>query len=179
MQSDRVFRVGEKLISLNKTMRQVERALEMREKGLSQQEAAKRLKLDRSFLSRVESIGEVRKGRRVALIGFPLANRDALAEICRNRDLEFYLLLSNSERWELVQGLQALDFFNKMLDLVTKLREFDTLIMITSEKWLHLAEALLDVQIIHIDLGPTPISEDCTVEETELDSILEQVLSDK
>ena len=176
MQNERVFRIGEKLVSLNKVMRQVEKTLEMREKSHSQQEIATRLHLDRSFISRLESIGEIRKGRRVAVIGFPLANSSELTAICRAFGLDFSMLLNDQERWALVQDKQALDFFNKMLEIVTRLREYDTLIMITSEKWFHLAEALLDLQIIFISLGPTPISEDRTIEPQQLRDTLEQVL---
>ncbi len=176
MQPDRVFRVGEKLISLDKTTRLIERALEMREKGLSQQEAGQRLGLDRSFISRLEAAGEIRKGRRVAVIGFPLANRDQLASICRDRGLDFYLLLSNSERWEMVQGKQALEFFNSVTDLLTRLREFNTLLMISSEKWSKLAEALLDIQVMHIDLGPTPISDDRILDPGRLEEVLEHIM---
>jgi len=176
LQNERVFRIGEKLISLDKVMRQVEKALEMREKGHSQQEIATMLHLDRSFISRLESIGEIRKGRRVAVIGFPLANSSELTEICRTYGLDFSMLLNDRERWALVQDQQALDFFNKMLEIVTRLREYDTLIMITSEKWVHLAEALLDLQIIYISLGPTPISEDRTIDPQQLKDALEQVL---
>jgi hypothetical protein len=86
------------------------------------------------------------------------------------------MLLNDQERWALVQDQQALDFFNKMLEVVTRLREYDTLIMITSEKWYRLAEALLDLQIIYISLGPTPISEDRTIDPQQLKDALEQVL---
>jgi hypothetical protein len=79
LHKDRVYRIGEKMISLDKAVRQVEKALELRERGVSQQEAANRLQLDRSFLSRLESIGEIRKGSRVAVIGFPLANAAELS----------------------------------------------------------------------------------------------------
>ncbi len=176
MQSARVFRIGEKLISLDKVVRRVEKALEMREIGHSQQEAATRLRLDRSFISRLESIGEIRKGRRVAVIGFPLANGSELIDMCSDYGLDFSMILNDRERWALVQDLQALDFFNRMLEVVTRLREYDTLIMITSEKWYHLAEALLDLQIIFISLGATPISADRTIDPQQLKDVLEQIM---
>jgi hypothetical protein len=176
LHKERVFRIGEKLISLDKVLRQVEKVLEMREIGHSQQEIATMLHFDRSFISRLESVGEIRKGRRVAVIGFPLANSSELNAICSAYGLDFSMLLNDQERWALVQDQQALDFFNKMLEVVTRLREYDTLIMITSEKWYRLAEALLDLQIIYISLGPTPISEDRSIDPQQLKDALEQVL---
>jgi transcriptional regulator with XRE-family HTH domain len=177
LQPERLFRIGEKLVSLDKAVRQVELALELREQGLSQQETAKRLQLDRSFLSRLESIGEIRKGNRVAVIGFPLANTAELSAICSAYDIDFYLLLNNRERWDMVRDEQALDFFNRILELVARLREFDTLIMITSEKWFHLAEVLLGGQIINLNLGPSPIEEDRNFEPERLEKTLKQVMT--
>ncbi len=176
MHSERVYRIGEKLISLDKAVRLIERTLELREQGVSQQETAGRLKLDRSFVSRLEAIGEIRKGNRVAVIGFPLANTVEIAAICSTYGLDFYLLLNNEERWNMVRDKQALDFFDSMVELVARLREFDTLIMVTSEKWHHLAEALIDIQIIYINLGSTPIQEDCYVDPGRFEDAMKQVL---
>jgi len=177
LQPERIFRVGEKMISLDKAARLVEKVLEMREKGISQQETAKRLHLDRSFVSRLEAIGEIRKGNRVAVIGFPLENTGQLSEICRSYGLDFYLLLNNRDRWEMVRDQQALDFFNRMFDLIARLREYDTLIMISSERWHQLAEALLDIQIIYINLGPTPIREDRFLDPQQLKKNLDMVIA--
>ncbi|OPL10352.1 MAG: hypothetical protein AVO34_11240 [Firmicutes bacterium ML8_F2] len=176
MPKERIFRIGEKMISLDRAVRMVEKALELREQGLSQQDTAGKLQLDRSFVSRLESIGEIRKGSRVAVIGFPIANRDELVDICQQYGLDFFLVLNNRERWDLVRDSKALDFFNKMLELVTRLRQFDTLILITSEKWFQLAEALLDIQIVYLTLGPTPIETDRTVGSERLKTTLELVL---
>ncbi len=176
MRDDRIFRVGDKMVSLNKATRLLEKVLELREKGVSQQEAAKRLHLDRSFVSRLEAAGEVRKGSRVAVIGFPLQNNSQLSGLCQDYGLDFYLLLNNQERWDMVKNEQALDFFNRIFDLVAQLREYDTLIIISSERWYRLAEALLDIQVICIDLGPTPIREDRYLDPQLLKSSLEIVL---
>ncbi len=176
MRKERIFRVGDKMISLDKAARLLEKVLELREKGASQQEAANRLHLDRSFVSRLEAAGEIRKGSRVAVIGFPLKNSNQLSGLCQDYGLDFYLLLNNQERWEMVKDEQALDFFNRVFDLVARLREFDTLIMISSERWYQLAEALLDIQIISIDLGPTPIREDCYLDPQQLKNSLDLIL---
>lgn len=176
MEPGKVFRIGEKMISLDKANRLVERVLELREQGVSQQEVSKRLHIDRSLVSRIETIGEIRKGSRVAVIGFPLANADQLSDICRDYGLDFFLLLDNEKRWDLVRDQQALDFFNRMFEMIARLREFDTLIMISSEKWHHLAEALLDIQIIYINLGATPIQEDCFIDPKYFKKVLDLVI---
>ena len=176
MEYGRIFRIGDKLISLDKAERLLERVIRMRSQGVSQQEVARLLTLDRSFISRLESAGELRKGKRVAVFGFPLANKEELSEICRDLGLEFIFILNNRERWALVQEKQAMDFFNQMLELVAKLKSFDTLVLLSSEKWYHLAEALLDIQIIFISLGSTPVQEDRSIAPDRLKVILKQLI---
>lgn len=177
MHFEKVVRIGDKLISPDKAKRLLERVIELRSEGLSQNEVAKRLSLDRSFISRLESIGEIRKGKRVAVVGFPIGNSDELSGICHELGLDFFLLLNNRERWALVSDRRALDFFNQMLELVTGLRLFDTLFLVTSEKWYRLAEALLDLPVIFINLGKTPVEEDRWVDPLRFRASLEQVIN--
>lgn len=178
MRFEKIIRIGDKLVSVDRAGRLLEQILELRAGGLSQQEVARRLGVDRSLISRLEAFGEVRRGKRVAVIGFPLANRDELAAICQELGVEFTLLMTDQERWEMVAGKQALDFFNRVLELITLLRDYEILVMATSEKWHRLAEALLDGQIFHLSLGPTPVRQDCRVDPVRFRSLLEQVLDD-
>lgn len=176
MQSEKIFRVGDKLISFEKITRLAARALELREQGHSQQAAAARLGLERTFVSRLEKIGAVRRGKRVAVIGFPLANGEELGEVCRRAGLDFFLLLNNEQRWALVREQQALTFLDKLMELVARLRQYDALIMITSTKWLHLAEALLHKEVLFIELGDSPISRDRCLEPARLERVLADIL---
>ena len=64
MRFEQIFRIGDKLISLDRAERLLEQVLKLRSQGFSQQEVARRLCLDRSFISRLESAGEIRKGKR-------------------------------------------------------------------------------------------------------------------
>jgi len=173
---ERIVRIGEKLVSVDRSKRLLEQILQQRAEGHSQQEVARRFAIDRSFISRLETIGEVRRGKRVAVIGFPIANKIELEGICHEMGLEFTLLMSNQERWELLGDKQALDFFNEVLGLITRLRDYEILVVATSEKWYLLAEALLDCQIFHLDLGPTPIEQDCRVDPVRFQSLLERVV---
>lgn len=179
MHFENIVRIGEKLVSVDRARRLLERVLNLRAQGLSQQEVARRLSLDRSFISRLEAISEVRKGKRVAVIGFPVENKDELTGICQELGLDFILLMTNRERWELVEGKQALDFLNEVLELITRLREYEILVMATSERWYRLAEALLDCQILYVNLGPTPVSEDMQVDPERFRNLIEQLLKDR
>ena len=164
MEFEQTVRVGDKIISIDKAVCVLNQVLHLRSQGFSQQEVARRLSLDRSFISRLEAVGEIRKGNRVAIIGFPIENKQEVIDICRERGLDFIFILNNQERWSLVRQQKALDFFNQAMEIISRLREYDTLILITSERWYRLAEALLDLQIIFISLGSTPVQENRRVD---------------
>ena len=177
MHFEKIVRIGEKLVSVDRAQRLLERVLKLRAEGLSQQEVARRFAIDRSFVSRLETIGEVRKGKRVAVVGFPVANKEELETICHDLGLEFTLLMTNRERWGMVSGKEALDFFNEILELITRLRDYEILVMATSERWYRLAEALLDCQIFFVSLGSTPVQQDCLVDPVRFRLLLEQVVN--
>lgn len=157
MLTEELVRIGEKIISMRKIRDSVQKILQLRSSGLSQQEAASLLHLDRTFISRLESIGEVRKGKKVAVFGFPLLNKEELEKISAELGVDFIWLMNEAERWDLVKDKSALDFFNQLMELITKLQSYDVVIIIGSRRWLKIAEALLTRELIFMELGQSPI----------------------
>ena len=172
------FRVGEKIISTARIKEAVHSILELRSQGLSQQEVAKILHLDRPFISRLESIGEVRKGKKIALIGFPIQNKEEVTRLARTEGVDYIWVMSERERWEFVSKRTAMDFFNQVIEMIAMLKAYDTVILAGSQKWKKIAEALLDSQIIFLELGSSPIKEDRFLDPDSLKMILKQVLED-
>lgn len=156
----RLVRVGEKIISPRKIQDVIGKILTLRAAGLSQQEVANELNLDRTFISRLESIGELRKGKKIAVFGFPLQNKAEINKIAQERGVDHVLLMNEAERWALVKGKSALDFFNEVMDLITVLQDYDIVIIIASLKWLKIAKALLNNEVVFLELGASPITED-------------------
>ncbi len=171
-----LVRIGEKIISIDKIEDTIKQILELRAAGFSQQEAAGRLGLDRTFISRLETLGEVRKGKRLAVIGFPLRNFEEIDRIAKSRGVEFTWLMSEKERWDLVEGQSALEFLDLIMEKIAVLQRFDLAIFIGSRKWQKITEALLDCPVVFLELGSSPITEDCTLAPQRFKEILEQVL---
>ncbi len=171
------FRIGEKIISMSRIEEVVRSILKLRSQGLSQQEVAGALHLDRPFISRLESIGEVRKGKKVALIGFPLRNKEEIIELARKKGVDYVWIMSEKERWEFVSQRTAMDFFNQVIEVIATLKAYDTIILAGSRKWQRIAEALLDSQVIFLEIGISPIKEDCLLNPDLLETVLEQVLA--
>lgn len=57
MRFEKIVRIGEKLVSVDRAKRLLERILQQRAEGLSQQEVARRFAIDRSFISRLTKMG--------------------------------------------------------------------------------------------------------------------------
>jgi len=155
------FRIQHKIISWEKIDKTLKKALNMRARGFSQQETADRLNLDRTFISRLETLGELRKGQSIACIGFPILNKDEVREILENEGVDFILLMSEEER----------------LDLTARVRSYEVVICIGSDERLKLMEGVLDGQVISIEIGTSPITEDKWVDPTELRKILRSIKS--
>ncbi len=170
------FRIGDKLLDAKKANRTVGKIFALRSQGLSQQEVAVRLHLDRAFISRLENLGEVRRGKKLGLLGFPLQNKEELAQIAQEVGVDFSLLMTEKERWQFAQERSGMEFFNEIMQIVSRLRECDTIIVLGSSKWIELAEVLFDNQVLYIEIGDTPIKEDIYLEPERLKSLLQKVL---
>lgn len=169
------IRIGEKLISRELIQRRIDKALARRERGASQQEAANLLGVDRSFISRLETLGEIRKGGKVALIGFPIGNKAELTRMAAAYGVDYCYLLTDVERWQLVDESSGADVINKIMDLVALARTYDTVVFIGSDMRIRFAEAMIDKQLIALDIGPSPIKGDRFIEPEQLAAIFEKL----
>jgi len=171
-----LLRIGDKVISRQQIDRWITRILDLRRQGYSQQDAAKALKIDRSFISRLESLGELRKGGGVAVLGFPVADAKGLEQICRKHGVDWWLLLSEEERLDFV-GRDGLELFNEVMNILAALRNYDTVVVMGSNKRVQLIEGLLDRDVIPIILGKSPLKHDVAVDLIEFEKIIQAVCS--
>lgn len=168
-----IVRIGDKIVSRRKIGRVVDRILGRRAAGFSQQDVASELNVDRAFVSRLESVGEVRKGRRLAVVGFPIGNKDELEQVARDAAVDFVLLLNDSERWDFVEKASGAELFQNVLGIIARLRECDTVVFLGSDMRIEWVEAVLGSErVVSVDLGPSPIAHDCYVPPERLRDIL-------
>jgi transcriptional regulator with XRE-family HTH domain len=162
------YRIGDKLISKEKAVRALERIFALRASGLSQQEVANRVGCDRTFVSRLETMAEVRKGGSLAVIGFPIANTEEVAEVCNKLGVEYTFLLTDAERWNFVENLSGIQLLNWLMELMTEMRSYDNVIMIGSDMRIKLAEAILGDKVIGFEIGESPITQDVYIQPKQL-----------
>lgn len=170
-----LLRIGEKIINKQKIHQAIDAVLEMRSKGFSQQESANRIGLDRTVISKLETLGEVRKGGLVALVGFPVKNCEELKQIARQEGIDFFLLLSEEERWYFVQSKTGVELFNDIMEIIATLRKHDIVIMLGSNMRIKLMETLLDKEVIGVEIGESPIADDKYVNPETVRQIIHQL----
>lgn len=158
-----LIRIGDKVISLAKINNKAREILQHRMMGLSQQEVAEKLGVERTFISRLEGLGEIRKGNSIAAIGFPIKNKAEVEAILRAHGVEYFILMSEKERTEFVNDCTGMQLSNKIMELINKFRSFDNVIIMGSDYRNRVARDLLDNKAIEIDIGKSPIKEDVNV----------------
>ncbi len=169
------FRIGKKLISKSKIDSVINKILQMRVKGLTQEEIAKELGIERSFISRVEKLGEIRKGKRIALIGFPVKNKEELEKIAKEKGVDYILLLTQREREVFISKKSGARLFNEIVDLIASLASFDVIIFLGSDRRVKLVEDIFKREVIGISLGPSPIREAKYVNPELLKNVIENI----
>ncbi|MGI6585566.1 MAG: transcriptional regulator [Gracilibacteraceae bacterium] len=167
-----LIRIGEKVISIPRINNKINEILQCRMLGLSQQETADKLGVERTFISRLEGIGEIRKGKSIAAIGFPIKNRAEVEKVLKTYGVDYFLLMSEAERIDYVNNCSGAQLANRIIELVNKLRGFDIVIVMASDYWNRLARELLDNKVIEIDIGKSPIKKDVNVNLDNLTEIL-------
>lgn len=160
-----LVRIGSKLISRSRIIRRLDEILEMRVAGKSQQETAEALGIDRTFISRLETLGEVRKGGRVALIGFPVENKAELEAAAVAEGVDFLLLFTDAERRAYVEGLSGAQLINEIMRIGAEMRSFDAVILLGSDMRIRMMESLIGHEnVIGIQIGRSPITRDVRVD---------------
>ena len=172
----RFFRIGDKVVSRDKLVDEITAILADREAGATQEETSKRHNVQRSFVSFLETLGEIRRGARVALIGFPIANCGEVQALAEKHALDFVLVFSQAER-EGIESESATEVFNSLLDTLATLRDYDVLVMLASDLRIKTIEKILGREVVGLPLGQSPLREDIVVDIEQLDSVLEGVMA--
>lgn len=169
------IRIQDKIISWQKIENTLQKVLQMRAKGFSQQEVADRLAIDRTFISRLEGIGELRKGQRIACIGFPLSNKEEIKEILEKEGVDFIFLMNEQERLDFINNRSGRELLNVIMDMIADARKYEVVICIGSDERIKILSSVLDGQVICVEIGTSPITEDKWLDPNEIRKILRSI----
>jgi len=171
----KILRIGDKVLNTDRIHRMVDQILQLRHEGLSQQEVAERLRVDRTLVSRLEGLGEIRKGPQVAVIGFPVANARELTEVAQAGGVDFILLMTDEERCNFVQEQNGANLINYIMDIFSQIRGYDSVIFIGSDMRIKMVEAILGPKVTSWEIGTSPIKEDRWVNPEQLNKLIQHL----
>lgn len=170
-----IIRIGEKILYREKLEREISKILKLRKEGLTQGEVARKLGIERTFVSRLESLGEVRKGKRIALVGFPIKNKKEILTKAQEIGIDFTLVLTQQERIKFIQDRTKTDLFNEIISIITNLIDFDLIVFLGSDKRVEVVEKLFSIQVVGVEIGKSPITEDKYIDPEIIMEILNKV----
>ena len=168
-----IVRIGSKAINKDKLYQIVDKIMDLRSRGISQQDTADIIGTDRSFVSRMESLGEVRKGDRIGFVAFPVKNKDEIIKLLNHYGVNFYLVMTEQERLAFVRERSGTELLNTIMDLIVKARECDSIVIFASDKRAELIEALVDCQVIRKHIGESPITQDVHIPRQDIIEVME------
>ncbi|MBO8125778.1 MAG: helix-turn-helix transcriptional regulator [Firmicutes bacterium] len=168
-------RIGSKVISRHKLNLAIDKILDLRVQGYSQSEVAKITGIDRSFISRLETLGEVKKGQRLAVVGFPVGNKQELEELLAQEGVEYTLLLTEEERWAFFSGKDGAEVFNELMCILSQLRQYDVVIFFGSDMRNKIVESILGSRAVTVPIGESPIKRDVYLDPAEVRSLVRKV----
>jgi transcriptional regulator with XRE-family HTH domain len=166
------IRIGDKVISRKKIDKTIDEIIKLRALGLSQSDVGEKMNIERTFISRLEGLGEIRKGQSIAAVGFPIKNKEEVEKVLKEYGVEYSLLMSEDERNEFVNQSSGQQLTNYLMELISKYRSYDTVIVMASDYRNRIIKDMLDNQIIEIDIGKSPLKEDVVVNVDLLTEIL-------
>lgn len=175
MSSTNLIRVGDKVIDRDRIDRTIDKLLDMRRNGVSQAEAAAAVGIDRPFVSRLENLGEIRKGRRVAPIGFPIGNKEDIERLAKKAGVDFVWLMNDVERWAYVEERSGIELLNDVVREISDFHQYDQVIFLGSDFRVRLIEAILGEKVISVVIGKSPIKEDVNIDPEEMAALIEAV----
>ena len=169
------IRIGEKVISREKLNKEIDKILELRISGVTQEGVARKLGIERTFISRLESLGEIRRGKKIALIGFPVKNKEELMLTAKELGIEYVLLFTQEERFEFIEKRTKNALFNEIMKIIVDLADFDLIIFLGSDMRVPVMEKIFSIQVIGIVIGHSPIMESKYVNPDKVVEIIKQV----
>ncbi|NTW28766.1 MAG: transcriptional regulator [Coriobacteriia bacterium] len=171
------YRIGDKVVSRDKLVDAIDAILSAREGGATQEDVARTHLVQRSFVSFLETLGEVRRGARVAVVGFPVSNAVEVKAVAEKHAVDFVLVLSQEEREQVESSGEATKVFNALLETIALLRDYDVVVLMASDWRINTMERILGGEVIGIPLGPSPLRSAVTVDLGELETVLANVMS--
>ncbi|MHB0977560.1 MAG: transcriptional regulator [Candidatus Aquicultorales bacterium] len=173
-----LLRIGDKVISNDRLASMIDQILARRSVGATQEEVASEFGIQRSFVSNLEGLGEVRRGRKVGIVGFPISNKEEVELLASEFAIDYVYLMNEEERVEFGRRHSGAEVFNEVLAVLAELKRYDTVVIMASDWRISTLGKILDRDVYGIPIGQSPITESKVVDTSQLREILASVVGD-
>ena len=85
--------------------------------------------------------------------------------------------MTEQERQDFIHNRSGKELLNEIMDLTAQVRSYEVVVCIGSDERIKLMEGVLDGQVISVEIGTSPITEDKWVDPLELKKILRSIKS--
>ncbi len=135
------IKIGDKIISIERARELIDKIFDLRSEGSTQEEVAQMLGVERTFISRLEGIGEVRRSKEIALICSGIMDEQKVRTDAKDLNVDFLYL----------NGKRSADM-KDVLWMLDRLRGIDYVVFVGKQDELALLEKVLDKKIVYIPL---------------------------
>ena len=111
----------------------------------------------------------------IAFVGFPIANKDEIQQLLESEGCDFILIMNEQERLDFINQRNGKQMLDDLMDLTAQVRSYDTVICVGSDQRVKLIEGVLDNQVISVEIGSSPITEDKWVDPQQIRQILRSI----
>jgi hypothetical protein len=113
------------------------------------------------------------------VVGFPIQNKDELQSVCTDEGVDYVLLMTETERLNFVNERSGQELLNDVKDLIGLVRTFDVVIVLGSDYRLNLVRGVLDCEVVPLEIGHSPLTEDIWVDPVKMRQLLKTIKSSR
>ncbi len=135
------IKIGDKVISVERARELIEKIFDLRSEGSTQEEVAQMLGVERTFISRLEGIGEIRRSKEIALVCSGVSDEQKTRATAEDLGVDFFYL--NGKKNTAMKDI---------LWMLDRIKDIDYVVFLGHRDELALLEQVLDKKIAFIPL---------------------------
>ncbi|GFR35631.1 hypothetical protein [Thermobrachium celere] len=116
------------------------------------------------------------RGGDIAVIGFPIKNKDEIEEVLRSFNIEYILLMNEEERQSFIKKQGGKELLESVLKIISDVRKYKHCVIIGSNMRVKVLSKLLDSQVYTIDIGESPLKNDVYVDPQRVLDIIKTII---
>ena len=124
-------------------------------------------------------MGEIRKGKKIAVVGFNIKNKDEIEKVALGSGVELIRLFGEKGKENLIKGKNGEDILDSAFKVFAELANFDLIVFMASKKRVRKAEKIFGKRIYGFVEGRDKNTEEIFIHPEKFKAILEGITKKK